>query len=167
MSTSRTTAPLSRRGHLLLLTLLAVSAAGPAAGTAHARVDCRGPALRTQVEQSAAIFVGRLESAEVAAPLAEGQSGVPDMFVTFEVTRVIAGPLEVGDHVQVRWAGFVEPPGRRVGGCRVPASVGVSMLVLAEGEPGALRVPNATRSTGLSPANRAVLRRVARLARRR
>ncbi|MFK7991195.1 MAG: hypothetical protein AB8I08_34575 [Sandaracinaceae bacterium] len=136
-------------------------------GTAHARVDCRGPSLRTQVAQSTDIFVGRLDATEIAAPLPEGQNGVPDMHLTFVVTRVLAGTLEVGDHVRVRWEGFVEPPNMRVGGCRVPATVGAQMLVLAEGAPEALRVPNATRSTPLSAANRETVRRVARLVRRR
>ncbi|MGE0790898.1 MAG: hypothetical protein AB7S26_34830 [Sandaracinaceae bacterium] len=140
---------------------------------AHARVDCSGGALAPQVRAASTIFVGRLEAAgTVAAPVPSGHRGSPDAYVTFVVTRVLKGSLQVGDRVRVRWEGWSEPEdGEIVGGCRVPGTEAgetypMDMLVLASGSTDDLRVPNRSRSTRVIAANRELVREVARLSRR-
>ncbi len=142
---------------------------GPAA--ASARVDCSGGALAPQVEAASAIFVGRLEAAQPAGALAPGAVGLADATLELTVTRVLKGELQVGDRVSVRWRGFVDPPDRVVGGCRVPGleptpETGGRWLVIASGPADALVVANQSRSTRLTAANRRVVSQVAAIVRR-
>ncbi len=147
-----------------------------APSTAAARAVCgkRGPALRAEVASATAVFLARIEGpATPVGALPAGHRGVVDADVSVVVTRVFAGPVTVGETVTVRWKGWSEPSaGPIAGGCRVPATTTgerypMEVLIIAHGTEGAMEVANDSTSQLVGAANRSLVRRVARLARRR
>lgn len=156
----------------LTLAILAgsLSIAAPAAARANCSV-ARGRALRTEVAESTAIFVGRLARVEPADPLPADHRGQPDVWVTFRVTRVVKGSLQLDDMVRIRWQGWAErEDGAIVGGCRVPEvdpaqTEPFQMIVFARGE-SELQVRNHSSSQRIIRRNRDFVRQVAQLARR-
>jgi len=160
------------RAILGVIALVALAAPSPAA----ARAVCgkRGHALRTEVASATAVFVARIEGpATSVGELPLGHRGTVDANVSMVVTRVFAGSVSVGETVTVRWKGWSEPEaGPIIGGCRVPGTTPgrrypMQVLVIAYGEEGALEVRNDSTSQPVGAANRDLVRRVARLARRR
>ncbi len=157
------------------LALCAVALATLMTVPAQARVHCspnRVAEIRAEVAASTAVFEGvLLGPGEARGALAAGERGVVDRTLRFRVTRSLRGALAVGDEVAVVWEGWSEPEaGPITGGCRVPGSEPRSgrrrMMVIATGEPGALRVANRTASTWVHPNAREVVRRIERAARR-
>lgn len=150
-----------------------VAASVPSAASARAVCGHTGRALVDELEGATAVFVGRMEGPALAVhPVAPGYRGSPAADVSILVTRVVTGPLHVGDRVTLRWEGWAEEEGGPlVGGCRVPGTEAderypIEMLVVARGSPTALRVANDSSSTRVGPASRAEVQRIARLARR-
>lgn len=156
----------------LVLSILAasLSTTTPAAARANCSV-ARGRALRTEVAESTAVFVGRLARVEPADPLPADHRGQPDVWVTFRVTQVLKGALQRDDMVRVRWRGWAErEDGPIVGGCRVPEvdlaqTEPLQMIVFARGET-ELLVRNHSSSQRILRRNRDFVRQVAQLTRR-
>jgi len=156
------------------LAALGIAASLPSPASARAVCGHQGQELVDEFDASSSVFIARIEGpATTLQPVASGTRGESGADVQMVISRVLKGPLRVGDRVTVRWQGWAEPTvGPRIGGCRVPAT-GTSerfpfeMLVLAQGEAGALTVRNDSSSERLGRVNRSFVRRMVRLARRR
>lgn len=129
--------------------------------TVEARAVCsvRGVDARNEVQRAELIVVAEILAVESESTLPTNHDGIPDRVIRVRVTRAISANVSVGDEVRLRWRGFSEPRGRRVGGCRVPdeASIGSRVLVVASREGEELVVPN--RSVSSLEPNDALIRR--------